>query len=384
MFKIAFEAYGAKKVLDILSSMSKTSKTLSGNLTNVKTSIKNFDTLGKSISILPKKLHQFSLQKKIMKDVGGSVGIFGNYVEQLGKSLLDTTGRTNGLSVAFLGFGRATKNAAINGDGFFKSLQKGFSEVYLLLRTGGITLTAIFSELAVIMGTLLWPLLLAIPVIYTFKKVWENNIGGIQTSFTKALGTMKSAWGRFNAGFIKVLRKSLTPVISGLISGLKSMITPFISFFKDLATMFNFIFNNGNDQMRTFIYLSEVLGTTFKWTGKIIGFVLRVILYAIEGIIGVFMIIGKIIYNQLVKPILDTYDAIKAIWEFFNGSSDSENSNKMSNNNKQGTAVGYSSSSTNSNSVTNNNQSITIHTSRSATPEDAQSFGDAMAKTMAG
>ncbi len=70
------------------------------------------------------------------------------------------------------------------------------------------------------------PIIAAIGAItYTLKKMWEANIGGMQTKFFKAFGKMKVLIAKFEVGFIKTL-KVLAPIFGKVFGVMYRVIEP--------------------------------------------------------------------------------------------------------------------------------------------------------------
>lgn len=363
VFDIAFKSYGAKKVFDIMDSMSKSSDDLKENLKETRKESKKFSSIGNSFNKMS------------------------NSISDIGENLIKVTGRTNGLGIAMVGIGRSMTNARKNGKGMLGTVGVGFSELFLLLKSGAVTIGGLFAGLGTAMATLLGPIALVIAGLFILKKVWDTNIGGIQTRFSKVLGKMKSSWGKFNAGFIKVLKKVLGPILTGLFDGISTAMKPFITAFSEIGDMFKEVFGDGGDEMEHITTLANVLGGTFKVLGDIISTTFKVAWFFLKPLLKGMLMFHKFTFEMVITPMKKLWEFLKGIinqipdWALPASLEKLKNSDvSISEASKQTIAGGGST--TNNSKTTNNNQKITVNTSRSASPEQADGFSNMLAKSL--
>jgi len=83
------------------------------------------------------------------------------------------------------------------------------------------------------------PLIIGIGVaIFTLKRVWMQNIGGMQNKFFEVVGRLKDMWAKFMIIFDKTLR-DLAPLFNIVFSVLSNAIKPILTSFEILINIFN-------------------------------------------------------------------------------------------------------------------------------------------------
>ena len=203
-----------------------------------------------NLSKVNKKLNAM---KKTLKDINTQ----SNEVKNNFKRMIDNSpfgfiqSKMDGLNETFKGssyylklmgmpFKQLSQNfsfARKGGMGLFSSLKKGLMGflgaskfVFSMLLKKAAILAIAFFKITI-------PLLAIAGIFYMLKKVWDTNIGGIQTKFNQVFGRIKSAWGKFNIELIKTLQK-FGPMLSNLfdtvLDTFESMI-PTIKFFAKLT-----------------------------------------------------------------------------------------------------------------------------------------------------
>lgn len=170
------------------------------------------------------------------------------------------------------------------------------------------------------LGAALGPILLAVAAIvaavYTLKKVWELNIGGIQGIVFEFVGTIKDTLYSSIVRFQKLLQK-LEPVFKlvfqplavqlkwigvlfkGLMEIVWAIVDPIADAIAELAEPFASLQGEGVDPLKKAM---EVLGQVFSYVAKGISISLKIALFPIK---------------LLAKGIATVIDLVKVLWERF-------------------------------------------------------------------
>lgn len=83
------------------------------------------------------------------------------------------------------------------------------------------------------------PIILAIgAAIFTLKRIWIQNIGGMQNKFFELTGRIKDLWARFMISFDKSLR-TLGPLFQVVFDTIFNTLEPIVDTFEFLINMFN-------------------------------------------------------------------------------------------------------------------------------------------------
>ena len=245
---------GTNQLKNNVDAINKATKTSGTEFDTAMKKAEKFTFMDNILGGISNKISAFAEKQEVFKKVGGRVGIFGNQLKGIGNSIGKLTGKTNGLGKAFNVFGQGMQGAAMQGKGFFGSIMSGFGAVRAAMATGQIGLTSLiagFGTLGAAILTALWPIALIAAAIFTLKKIWDTNMGGIQTKFNAIMGMVKTAWAKFNIFFIKTLRKlqplfnfvfgtlfktlkGVFAVIGAIFDALKSMFEPIIDAFAEV------------------------------------------------------------------------------------------------------------------------------------------------------
>ena len=238
--------------------------------------------------------HAFHAQRDIVNQLSGGINVLGFGFNTLLKTATAFDGNMKGIGLAINDFQKAFNKASNSGKSFFQSGIEGFKG----LGKSAVTFRGIlFSSVA--------PLLAIGAAVFTLKKIWDNNIGGIQTHFQQLVGQFKQLWAEFEVTFIQGLRK-MEPVFSavfgaimktvqvtmkilgGLFKGLMHAVQPIIDIFKEMGSIMSEAFGDSSEEGQGFMKVASALGKTLEFVGKIMGALLKVALtpmrLAITGI----------------------------------------------------------------------------------------------------
>lgn len=318
---------------------------------------------------------QFEAQQNVVSNLTGGVNLLGFSFNTVFDTLTALDGKMEGMGNLINTFQSGFNNAAQSGGSLFGSLITGFDAVVAGFRSGAI-------KMKVILMKSLLPLTLIVAGIYTLRKVWENNIGGIQTRFSKAWGAIKTAWAQFEVAFIKGL-KIIEPLFTGFFNYITAIVKPFINAFKQITAAFKGTGSTASDLKPIF----TLLGDTLSLTGKIIGGVITI---ALKPIIFQMQMLGKLVglitigWNKLssafkqtavFKSVVGIFERIRDVIGQIIGWIDkipginipTEIKDAVSGNNNT------------PNNVKNNNQQININTSREINSGSAQGFASLLA-----
>jgi len=384
---ITFDVNITSKVLGVINTMAKSfssakkdSKELTSNVMSLSEALdksKKFTYIDNILGGMGNKLDKIAEKKAVFDMVGGRAGIFGKELMSVGQKLSLVTGNSQGLGKAFEMFGGQMMASSMAGKGFIKSIGSGFSAVFTGIRIGSITAMASITGLMTLLGTFVAPILAVVAAIYIFKKVWDANIGGMQTSFSKIMGRLKSISGILNANLITALR-AIGPLFSGIFSALESTLDPILDAFEELNKMFK----QNSQSLGVFTILAKVLGFQFKVIGVVIGTLIRATLYplmlifkAISLAVKGLDIVWKAFANTAVFKTILTF--VLAIRDAFIQIKDTIESIPFLG---KGSPAAESSGGGGSSRTVNNNQQITFQTNRVTSPEQSQSFVDSFAR----
>lgn len=196
-----------------------------------------------------------------------------------------------------------------------QALSGGFKT---LLSVGSVTFKGLMVGAKGLMGTL-WPLLavfVAIKVaMFILKKMWQINFLGMQTSFNKVMGKIKTAWAKFNVLIIKGLRK-IEPVAKFLFKAFKIYMMPTIITLKVLWVTLKIL-------GKTIGWLIGFAWRLFKVLSPIV-WIFKGISWAVKAVIKLFEKFKKTKYfDNMMKPLkflLGFWDKLKkTISDFMNG-----------------------------------------------------------------
>lgn len=384
-----------------------------------------FTSIDNIFGSLTKKFDSFSEKQQVFSKIGGKAGMFSQQLINVGSSMGKMTGVTNGLGTAMQMFGGSMKGALVSGQGLFAGLKAGFATVSSGISSGVVSvggLTASFAALGTAVLSALGPIALVAAAVFTLKKVWDLNLGGIQTKFNAIMGQLKVAWAKFNIIFIKTLRKfeplfsfifgSIFKKVAGIFSmigdifkGLYIIIEPVIDAFAELFS----VFGKGNKGFSVFGSIAKVVGKVFLGLAKVLAVVIKVGLIPFKIIIGILKATWKNFSDSMAKsPVIgfllkvkDAFlkmftvvkDTISRVWAKVVATVDkipdlflpkSLESIKTKNQpTKEAPGVQASNSGRGSGNNVNNNQSITFNTSTPTSPDQTRAFAQKMQQQLA-
>jgi hypothetical protein len=212
----------------------------------------------------------------------------------------------------FADFGSQAKTFASNVQMIFG---KGLVGAFKLAGAGIKGLMIGFSGLIPIIASVAAPILAVVAVIYTLKRIWDQNLGGIQTSIFQIGGAFKDFIAKSAVAFDKMLR-GLSPVIrilgnvikmilippikilEGLFLGLMEILTPIAEAigdaFSPLAELFGM---TGEGQ--GFMDVMNGISAAIQGIGKAVGFVLKIVFTPLkmisEFLTGLIKTVGKLL-----------------------------------------------------------------------------------------
>jgi len=214
------------KLTKSLESSSRVVKSIS---TDTKKMVNSFESLigsalpfGDALNDQKKKFEKVS---GILKTIGSQGGIFKVMTTYM-----------NELSSTIGGTGKALTGAL--GGGLQAMIASARAAFMLLIESAATFATSLLPFLPIILGI--------IAVVFTLKRMWANNVGGMQTYFMRFIGMLKDTWRTFVAMFDKTLRM-LGPIfkvifgiifvpllaavknLQGLMKGLFAIIQPIIA-----------------------------------------------------------------------------------------------------------------------------------------------------------
>lgn len=381
IFKTKFETEGLDKTKSAMKSLSKESEISKQAMDKVNDASKN-------------------LTREATRLTSG-INVLGFSMNTLLDTAVAFDGKTEGLGLAISGFKTKFNNSQRAGDHFFTSLQLGFEGAF---KSG--------AKLKGILMTSLLPLALLAGAVYTLRKVWDNNIGGIQTKFQEFMGQVKQLWYEFEANFIEVLRtlepiftfffsqlsvviNGLAKLLGGIFKGIGAIIKPFIDAFNEIREAFSFLSNDTSkaaNEFNIFAVVASTLGKIFEVLGKTIGFVLKFtllpIVKAFEGLAKIIEFISNAWKNLIdrfrettvFKSVMNIFETIRDVIEKListinripginiptDGLDAAENMLR-----------GESSRTTN-----NDNRTVNIHTSREISGQGARDFESMLAMNL--
>lgn len=296
-------------------------------------------------------------------------------------------------------------------------------------------LPALFVKLAVAAAPVALTILAIAAAIYTMKKIWDYNIGGIQTSVFQVGGMLRDILGQNLLKFQQMLKKLeplfkivFTPlfhvikmtvaILGGLMKVIWAIIDPIVEVVSELLEPFAELQGEGYGM----IDMVKLIGNYFTVYSKMITIALKIILFPIKLIaVGIKTVIDimKILWQQFTKiPIINktfdtmadgfkkTYDFVKQLLKPFQWLLDAakkvgdylgitkdveeltdslkEMSGAMPGADQmlpEGMAPavkGATTVSTSSQRITNVSPNITINTSREITAEGAKDFSNTL------
>jgi len=245
-----------------------------------------------------------------------------------------------------------TKDAFGGGiTGLLNKMKSGFSQMMPVLANLGKTLLSFGPIGVVIAGAVigLW-------------RAWRMNLGGMQTYFNRFVGQLRDMWHKFVLGVDQLLRplaplfkvllnvifiplSIILKVISGIFSVIFAILKPIFELIGAIWKPIADLFGTGAKEGNLLKDILKAIGQAFDFIGKVVGFVMKVILFpfwliikgitaAVKFLFGLFDGIGKAIKKAFDSPFLApfrwalegikkvveaVYKFLKGIWDFLGG-----------------------------------------------------------------
>lgn len=301
--------------------------------------------------------------------VGGTSGFFANLAgripivgDMLSKMFQHPVQRVFELNKKMASFNEAFQNVNKTGGGFanmtnvlFKSFQGNLSSFTGNLMNIGTVLTKnllpaiaagfkaiipLVIKIAIALAPIAAIVLAVVAAVYTLKKVWDLNIGGIQTSVFQLAGMFKDTLGSAAIKFQKILQK-LEPVFKlvfqplfhnlkivfalfkGLVDVVFAVIDPIAEALGELAAPFADLQGEGNGLIDVVKWIGKYFSLVTKSIGismKIILFPIKLIAHGIKFIIDLVKVLWERfkqspIFAKMMEVMADRFNKIKAVVE---------------------------------------------------------------------
>ena len=392
----------------VLKETSKSSKALNKSTRQNKMPSKTKD-LNKGLAKTEKQMK--ALRTLVATDLGFDVLTnegkkFGRTIEAIGGG-----GNLEKLQGMFKSFGDGFMNSSKKGAGFFKAMGGGFKSMskYIKVAMGGI------KGLILLLGKVLFPILAIVAAFKLLQRMWQLNVGGMQTQWGKFMGDIKTTIGKFSAEFSKVLRK-LSPLfevllkpfimnmklawvlVKGIFGAIWEVIKPIFEVFEELGNVLKDIFGV-TGEAKIFEGILKTIGFVLKIIGKTLGFILKVGLYPI---IKAFRTIREVIDYIKKSPLFEAWlvilkevknifvglkdtimGTLQTIWDFIIGIINKIPNVLLPKSLQSLKTLGDKApaSEAGSNSISNirninNNQQMTFNTGRATTPDQSAMFAE--------
>lgn len=235
---------------------------------------------------MTESMRSFNNAAMAVEAAGGMTKLLGGYLK-------------NANSVATL----FSKNITTAFKGGLTGAIKGAIPVIKTLLVGFKGLLATLSGFAI-------PVAAIVAGLYLIKKIWDWNIGGIQTSFFSLVGQLRTIWGQFQANLSKGLQK-LSPLFKFVFG---AVFKPLIGILKVVGALFNAIFvildpildalgeigkallapfeafgKQGQESLDIFNMMVKAIG----WIAKAVGFLIKIALAPLVWQIKLIAKVGK-------------------------------------------------------------------------------------------
>jgi hypothetical protein len=264
----------------------------------------------------------------------------------------------------------------------------------------GVAMKGLLVSVKALLGTLAHlalPILLAVGAIVTLKKMWDLNIGGIQTQVFGLAGAFRDTLGKAFVQFQKALQKlgpmikvvivplfgvlkGLATVLGGLFDGVFAIIDPILDalneIFAPLAEMM--------DELGIGIDGFKILSDILRVVGKTIGWVVKIALWPMLTAMRMGLKLGdkfggsmnilKRHIEAMVAPFKMIYDMAVKVAQFLGLMKDDTEQASALPGNIQPSAVPVSNVQSGTQRTTNVQPNIVINTSREITERGARDF----------
>lgn len=305
--------------------------------------------------------------------------------------------------------------------GMITKTKAGMSSLYPVIKT-------IISKLMMIA-----PIIIAIMgIVFLLKRMWKNNIGGMQTKWMKFMAGIKQAWSRFIVSFDRALRKMaplfkvlglvLLPIkvlfwaIATALKVIWAILKPIFAVFAEIGKAISEAFGGaGVDTKKFWEAMGKLANAAVKVgavIGKIIAYTLKPLVWIIKGIIFLFKLVDAALDRMRegfknsfgkLKPILDPlifalkliWDFLKGIWNVMKAIADAfgkfgEAIDKFMGGeevsavteSKKGPVMASQVVNRSKTATVNNNANVVVHSSGPITPENAPQIGDVISSSI--
>jgi len=233
--------------------------------------ISNMSPLGGALTKHNKKIGDMVTNFRKVQQAGGFTKVLGDYMANLGNKVNVLKGFMKGA------FGGGIK-------GMIAGIGTSFSALLPII---GSLMASILPITLAILGI--------VAVVFTLKRMWKNNIGGMQTTFAKFMGQAKDMWNKFIVGFDKLLRK-ISPLVkivmgalmiplmwslkyvSTLFKVLFMVLEPIFDVFGEIGKIISEAFGGGAEKGMDFMKVMDAILKPVLILGKILGWVVRIAL----------------------------------------------------------------------------------------------------------
>lgn len=421
---------GGQKALKQFNDISKSASKLKENTAQASNNLKNISkakppSLGKAgneSKKLGKNLQESNKQLKAIKTLAvADLGL--GHLTNSGKkfeNILTSIGKESHLSKLkgmFSAFGKGFDRGISSGQGFFSATSRGFKGMAANIKfaMGGM------KGLALTIAGTLGPILAVIVAFKLLQRMWQLNIGGMQSKWGKFMGEIKTSIGKFNAEFNKALR-ALSPLISFLLeplfqnlrmlwavfSGIFKMIglaiKPIFDAFKEIGDALSEIFGGSNkNQAKAFETTLKIISGIFTVLGKTLGFIVKTALSPLvigfKSLAFVFKWISSFpIWEKMGKQLTKLKDIflgvkdtimgqLQSIWDFILGIINKIPNVLLPKSIQQLKTAGSETAKTNRNETNNirninNNQNMIFNTGRATTPDQSKMFAELLVQEL--
>ena len=196
---------------------------------------------------------------------------------------------------------------------------------------GGLkALSSGISALLPALASLAAPILLVVGAIVTLKRMWDLNIGGMQTTFFKVFGKIKDMWAGMVIKFDKTLKKLsplfkvvfgtigniLLPILTAVglaFDGIFAIVSPIVDAITEAVKPLTDMFDTTNNMSKRLEMTKKIWGGIFKVLGFITKIIVKGLLRPLTEVIKVVAKVAegflrlKKINEDISKKMFDTF-----------------------------------------------------------------------------
>lgn len=301
-----------------------------------------------------------------VKEAGGFFNIAGKYIG----NMAEKTKQAGRLMIDLLGNGVAKASAIAAG---------GIEGIGAAL--GSVTVAA--APLVAALAAVAAVIAVVVAAVFTLKRMWVNNIGGMQTTFLSFIAKLKTAWSKFVVRFDRMLRK-ISPaikvlvniigvalsgaleIVTGLVDGLFIALEPIFDAIAEIGAAINEAFGSGQDDMRGMMDVAKAIAAVFRGIGTAIAFVIKLMRPFIE----------------MLKLVIKGMGAINSFVHQITGTAASPATAPAAPPIRAGEPLMASNVTNTRSVVVNNNQQVAVHSSGAITPQSAPMIGSVIASSL--